>query len=85
MLNGPGTGGRLQVGYQQALLKVLHKDKHDAFRSEDPREEILKYAKVAEENPYYVTTAYVDNQPDTVAGKHLAKTVDPDDEPEEEG
>ena len=40
--------------------------------------------QVAEENPYYVTTAYVDNQPDTVAGTHLAKTVDPEDEVEEE-
>ena len=48
---GPGTGGRLSVGYQQALLASLPggvsglagtKDKIEAFKVEDAREEILK-------------------------------------------
>ena len=82
-----GTGGKLQVGYQQALLASLPggvsglsgtKDKIAAFKVEDPREEILKYAKLAEEDPHFVTPAYASTRP---GGKDvLAKTVDSDDE-----
>ncbi len=88
-MSGPGTGGKLNVGYQQALLASLSggisglggtKDKIAMFKSEDPREELLKYAKLAEEDPIFVTPAYKTNQPQTVAGTHLAKNVDPDDD-----
>lgn len=34
---------------------------------QDPREAILKYAKEAAENPYWITPAYVKTQPDVVA------------------
>ena len=86
---GPGTGGRLSTNYQQALLASLPggvsglsgtKDKIAMFQREDPREEILKYAKIAEEDPHFVTPAYAANQPATLTGGHLAKTVDSDDE-----
>ncbi len=86
------TGGKLQVGYQQALLASMHggisglggtKDKIAAFKTEDPREEILKYAKLAAEDPHFVTPAYAQNQPQVATGAHLAKTVDSDDEEEE--
>ena len=86
-----GTGGKLQVGYQQALLASLPggvsglagtKDKIAAFKTEDPREEILKYAKLAAEDPHYVTPAYAQSQPQVMTGQHLAKTVDSDDEDE---
>lgn len=33
---------------------------------QDPREAILKYAKEAEENPFWVTPAYKKNQPQTI-------------------
>lgn len=33
---------------------------------QDPREAILKYAKEAEENPYWITPAYVKNQPKNI-------------------
>jgi len=84
-----GTGGKLAVGYQQALLASLPggvsglagtKDKIAAFKVEDPREEILKYAKIAAEDPHYVMPAYSQSQPQVAAGKHLAPTVDSDDE-----
>jgi len=87
-----GTGGKLQVGYRQALLASMAggvsglggtKDKIAAFQVEDPREEILKYAKLAAEDPHYVTPAYAHNQPQVTEGKHLAKTVDSDDEEKE--
>lgn len=51
VLSGPSTGGKLQVGYQQALLASLPggvsglagtKDKIKAFLSEDPREALLR-------------------------------------------
>jgi hypothetical protein len=95
--SGPSTGGTLKVGYQQALLASLPggvsglsgtKDKIAAFEHEDPREEILKYAKIAEEQPLYVTPAYGTkdgggNQPQVAAGTHLAATVDEEEEEEE--
>jgi hypothetical protein len=90
--SGPGTGGKLSVGYQQALLASLPggvsglsgtKDKIAAFKTEDPREEILKYAKLAAEDPHFVTPAYAVNQPATLSGQHLAKTVDSDDDDDE--
>mmetsp|Transcript_48613 Transcript_48613/g.105396 ORF Transcript_48613/g.105396 Transcript_48613/m.105396 type:complete len:482 (-) Transcript_48613:434-1879(-) len=92
VFSGPGTGGKLNKSYQQSLLASLHggisglggtKDKIEMFRNEDPREELLKYAKMAEENPVFVTPAYAVNQPDTLKGAHLAKTVESDEEEEE--
>lgn len=59
------------------------KDKIAAFKVEDPREELLKYDKLAREDPIFVTPAYAVNQPQTLTGQHLAKTVDEDDEPKE--
>ena len=60
------------------------KDKIAAFQVEDPREAILKYAKIAEEDPHFVTPAYANNQPQTLTGAHLAKTVDSDDEKDDD-
>lgn len=58
-------------------------------QTEDPREEILKYAKMAEENPVFVSPAYTVNQPvgaDPTAGTYpkFAKTVEPEDEKSDE-
>jgi len=92
VFSGPGTGGKLNVGFQQAALSTMHggisglggtKDKIAMFKSEDPREELLKYDKLAREDPIFVTPAYAVNQPQTLTGQHLAKTVDEDDEPKE--
>ena len=89
--NAVGVGGKRAIGYQQALLASLPggvsglagtKDKIAAFKVEDPREEILKYAKIAAEDPHFVSPAYATNQPQVAAGTHLAKTVDSDDEEE---
>lgn len=41
-----------------------------------------RYAKIAEEDPHFVSPAYAVNQPATLTGGHLAKTVDSDDEEE---
>ncbi|EOD05170.1 hypothetical protein EMIHUDRAFT_453702 [Emiliania huxleyi CCMP1516] len=98
VLTGPGHNGKLSVGYQQALLATMSggtsgltgtKDKIAAFQNEDPREELLKYAKIAEEQPLYVTPAYSHNQPtgaDPTAGTYpkFAKTVEAEEEGEDE-
>ena len=56
------------------------KEKIAMFKAEDPREEILKYAKIAEEEPLFVTPVYNKNQPQVAAKTHLAKTVDPNED-----
>ncbi|VEN41924.1 unnamed protein product [Callosobruchus maculatus] len=48
---------------------------------QDPREAILKYAKEAEENPYWITPAYKNTQPQSCTSKYQEKQED--DEPEE--
>ncbi len=89
---GPSTGGKLQVGYQQALLATLDggvsgltgtKSKIAKFKTEDPREELLKYAKVCEEEPLYVNPAYAASDPKLAKGQHLANEVYSDDEAQE--
>eukprot|EP00967_Tisochrysis_lutea_P049161 scaffold60180_cov30-Tisochrysis_lutea.AAC.3 len=64
------------------------KDKIEMFKNEDPREELLKYAQMAEENPVFVSPAYAINQPvgaDPTAGTYpkFAKTVEPEEEHED--
>jgi len=97
VLAGPSTGGKLSVSYQQALLASMSggisglggtKDKIEMFKNEDPREELLKYAQMAEENPVFVSPAYAINQPvgaDPTAGTYpkFAKTVEPEEEHED--
>ena len=93
VFSGPGQGGKLNIGFQQAALATMHggisglggtKDKIAMFKAEDPREELLKYEKLAREDPIFVTPAYAVNQPQTLTGQHLAKTSEEAMNPEEE-
>lgn len=64
-VTGPGQGGRIaSAGNTLSSFIVrnlgLKKKVDDTL---DPREAILKYAKDAEENPYWVTPAYSKTQP----------------------
>ncbi|GIY99911.1 WD repeat-containing protein 70 [Caerostris extrusa] len=64
-VTGPGQGGRIaSAGNTLSSFIVrnlgLKKKIDDTL---DPREAILKYAKDAEENPYWVTPAYSKTQP----------------------
>eukprot|EP01027_Heterolobosea_sp_BB2_P016737 GEZU01023785.1.p1 GENE.GEZU01023785.1~~GEZU01023785.1.p1 ORF type:complete len:461 (+),score=97.33 GEZU01023785.1:441-1823(+) len=61
---GPGYGGRVGESMTHILMKDLGVTKK-TFRDEDPREAILKYAKVAEEKPYFIAPAYKATQPVT--------------------
>ncbi|GBM50678.1 WD repeat-containing protein 70 [Araneus ventricosus] len=67
-VTGPGQGGRIaSAGNTLSSFIVrnlgLKKKVDDTL---DPREAILKFAKDAEENPYWVTPAYSKTQPKTV-------------------
>ncbi|KAJ3178211.1 hypothetical protein HDU87_003763 [Geranomyces variabilis] len=61
-LTGPGRGGKVGTSITQHMMKGLIKD---TLRDEDPREAILRHAKGAEENPYWVAPAYKKTQPQT--------------------
>lgn len=62
---GPGTGGRLAnkgATLSQYVAQLLAKRKPDE-RDKDPRAAILRHAKDAAENPYWVDPAYKASQP----------------------
>lgn len=71
---GVGSGGRVTDNLTHALIKTVDKNLN-AFRDEDPREALLKFAELTEKEPLW-TTAYAKTQPKPI----LAKTVDPNDE-----
>eukprot|EP00051_Salpingoeca_urceolata_P007304 m.96498 g.96498 ORF g.96498 m.96498 type:complete len:123 (-) comp15193_c0_seq1:97-465(-) len=61
-----GKGGRL-LGFSSTLSQHLaKKTAYDPTRDQDPREAILKFADVAESDPYYVAPAYEKNAPEPV-------------------
>lgn len=45
---------------------AAHVTAGDAWEREDPRDALLRYAKVAEEDPRFVATAYKKTQPQTI-------------------
>ena len=67
-VNGPGQGGR--VGHHgstlsQYVVKQIVLTKPDE-RDKDPRAAILRHAKEAEENPFWVAPAYQNTQPKAI-------------------
>lgn len=72
-VSGHGKGGRVNMNQQQAVIKTFAKD---TTRDEDPREALLKYADLAENDPLWVSNVYKKTQPDPVFQE--------DDEEEEE-
>jgi len=61
-VTGPGRGGRVGASATQHVVQNLVRD---TTRDEDPREALLKYAKLAEEDPQW-TGAWRENQPTPV-------------------
>jgi len=61
-VSGQGKGGRIggADNFTHQVMKSLNKD---TTRDEDPREALLKYAKLAEEDPMFFSSAYKDTQP----------------------
>lgn len=72
-LEGPGRGGKLGSTITQSIMKSVLAEKNKRIREEDPREAILRYAKVAEENPYFVSPAYKTTQPFPLLDENLLR------------
>jgi len=67
-----GGGGRInnQTSTQFFMSKIIVQDKRKLERrDQDPREELLKYAKVAEEDPMFLGRAYAKTQPKNILHK----------------
>ncbi|XP_013385487.1 WD repeat-containing protein 70-like [Lingula anatina] len=82
-ITGPGSGGRLAAHgstLSQYVAQQIVIRKHDE-RDKDPRAAILRHAEDAEKNPYWVTPAYSQSQPQNI----LHHAVEDEEEPEEEG
>ncbi|XP_060617390.2 WD repeat-containing protein 70 [Anolis sagrei] len=79
---GPGRGGRVGTHggtLSSYIVKNIALDKTD---DSNPREAILRHAKEAEENPYWVAPAYSKTQPKTVFAEVESDEDEPDDKPE---
>ncbi len=81
-VTGPGQGGRIASAgntFASFIARNLGV-KNKINDNEDPREALLKHAKEAAENPYWVSPAYAATQPKAI----FAQTVKDDDEPDED-
>jgi hypothetical protein len=80
-VTGPGQGGRIASAgntFASFIARNLGvKNKIDD--NEDPREAILRHAKEAAENPYWVSPAYAATQPKPVFAAETKE--DDEDEP----
>jgi len=72
-VTGPGKGGRVGASATQHIVQNLVRD---TTRDEDPREALLKYAKMADEDPQW-TAAWRANQPKPVFAE-VEKEADED-------
>ncbi|XP_019387524.1 PREDICTED: WD repeat-containing protein 70 [Crocodylus porosus] len=79
---GPGRGGRVGTHggtLSSYIVKNIALDKTD---DSNPREAILRHAKEAEENPYWVAPAYSKTQPKTVFAEVEEEEDETDNKPE---
>lgn len=89
-MDGAGQGGRL-ANAGKTFASFIARNlgvRNKIDDSVDPREALLKYAKDAEENPYWVAPAYQSTQPKVIFNDSDAANQaneDNDDEVDEEG
>ncbi|XP_067401650.1 WD repeat-containing protein 70 isoform X2 [Emydura macquarii macquarii] len=79
---GPGRGGRVGTHggtLSSYIVKNIALDKTD---DSNPREAILRHAKEAEDNPYWVAPAYSKTQPKTVFAEVESEEDETDNKPE---
>ncbi|OTF69340.1 WD repeat-containing protein 70-like protein, partial [Euroglyphus maynei] len=81
-VTGSGSGGRIAAAgktFASFIARNLGvRAKIDD--NEDPRDALLRHAKDAEENPYWVTPAYQQNQPKTIFSMEQSTTNDQHDD-----
>ncbi|RXN00005.1 WD repeat-containing protein 70 [Acipenser ruthenus] len=81
-VSGPGRGGRVAMHggtLSSFIVKNIALDKTD---DSNPREAILRHAKEASENPYWVAPAYTRTQPEPVFAEEELDDEEADKEPE---
>uniref|UniRef100_A0A3P9L818 WD repeat-containing protein 70 n=1 Tax=Oryzias latipes TaxID=8090 RepID=A0A3P9L818_ORYLA len=81
-VSGPGRGGRVAAHggtLSSFIVKNIALDKTD---DSNPREAILRHAKEASENPYWVAPAYKETQPEPVFAEESDEDEEADKEPE---
>ncbi|XP_041666142.1 WD repeat-containing protein 70 [Cheilinus undulatus] len=81
-VSGPGRGGRVAAHggtLSSFIVKNIALDKTD---DSNPREAILRHAKDASENPYWVAPAYTHTQPEPVFAEESEEDEEADKEPE---
>lgn len=80
-VTGPGQGGRLTStsSYASFIARNLAIKNRKIDDREDPREALLKHAKSAAENPYWVAPAYSSTQP-----KAIFRSVEEDEEEDDD-
>ncbi|KAI4892112.1 hypothetical protein NFI96_017896 [Prochilodus magdalenae] len=79
---GAGRGGRVAAHggtLSSFIVKNIALDKTD---DSNPREAILRHAKEAAENPYWVAPAYTETQPDPLFAEEESEDEEADKEPE---
>ncbi|XP_071373351.1 WD repeat-containing protein 70 [Centroberyx affinis] len=81
-VSGPGRGGRVAAHggtLSSFIVKNIALDKTD---DSNPREAILRHAKDASENPYWVAPAYTATQPEPVFAEESEEDEEADKEPQ---
>ncbi|XP_042197128.1 WD repeat-containing protein 70-like [Callorhinchus milii] len=81
-VSGPGRGGRVGTHggtLSSFIVKNIALDKTD---DSNPRAAILRHAKEAAENPYWVAPAYVRTQPNAVFAEPEPEEDEGEDEPQ---
>lgn len=71
-VTGPGAGGRIASGgntHTSYIVRQLGIRDRVIDDTEDPREALLKHAKAAAEDPYWVSPAYKNTQPKPIFQK----------------
>ena len=79
-VTGPGQGGRLaSAGFTYASY-IARNIAKKIDKKEDPREALLKHAKEASQNPYWVSPAYSQTQPKPIYAQEEEEEEDDDDD-----
>ncbi|XP_034458814.1 WD repeat-containing protein 70 isoform X2 [Hippoglossus hippoglossus] len=81
-VSGPGRGGRVAAHggtLSSFIVKNIALDKTD---DSDPRAAILRHAKEASENPYWVAPAYTQTQPEPLFAEESEEDEEAENEPE---
>ncbi|XP_008324096.1 WD repeat-containing protein 70 [Cynoglossus semilaevis] len=81
-VSGPGRGGRVAAHGGTLSSFIVKNIALDITDDSNPREAILRHAKEASENPYWVAPAYKQTQPEPLFAEESDEDEEANDEPE---